>query len=343
VPATDLTGQITGTQITDNAITTSKIAANSVTATQINAGAVTADKVSAGAISADKIAANAVTADKVAANAITAAKIAAGSIESDKLAANSVIAGKIAAGAVNADQIAANAVVSAKIAAGQITADKIATDAVTADKILAGSIITSKIAAGAVTANAIAANSITAENAAISNLAVERIKIANGALSEFEYLNKAVTFNGQTTYGSQVLIESLSFSFPADNNLTPERTVITPRIAPGQVLISLASGTFRATFTITASRNRGGVITSLFTYTMQGWRFDADGTRMSRVFFVPPGVSTAAGLVWLDRGIEYEAGDTITFEFFYQRTRTGSTDAALQVADVALTVQEFFK
>jgi hypothetical protein len=170
VPATDLTGQITGTQITDNAITTSKIAANSVTATQINAGAVTADKVSAGAISADKIAANAVTADKVAANAITAAKIAAGSIESDKLAANSVIAGKIAAGAVNADQIAANAVVSAKIAAGQITADKIATDAVTADKILAGSIITSKIAAGAVTAAQVSAGAITADKLNVSSL-----------------------------------------------------------------------------------------------------------------------------------------------------------------------------
>jgi len=170
VPATDLTGQITGTQITDNAITTSKIAANSVTATQIDAGAVTADKVSAGAISADKIAANAVSADKIAANAVTAAKISAGSIESDKLAANSVIAGKIAAGAVNADQIAANAVVSAKIAAGQITADKIATDAVTADKILAGSIITSKIAAGQITAATIAAGAVTADKLNVSSL-----------------------------------------------------------------------------------------------------------------------------------------------------------------------------
>jgi hypothetical protein len=203
VPATDLTGQITGTQITDNAITTSKIAANSVTATQINAGAVTADKVSAGAISADKIAANAVTADKVSANAITAAKIAAGSIESDKLAANSVIAGKISAGAVNADQIAANAVVSAKIAAGQITADKIATDAVTADKILAGSIIASKIAAGAVTAAAIAANDVITNsaqitdgiitNAKIGNLEVNSAKIADLSIETLKIAGNAVT------------------------------------------------------------------------------------------------------------------------------------------------------
>ena len=170
VPATDLTGQITGTQITDNAITSSKIAANAIEAGQISAGAVTADKVSAGAISADKIAANAVSADKIAANAVTAAKISAGSIESDKLAANSVIAGKIAAGAVNADQIAANAIVSAKIAAGSITADKIATDAVTADKILAGSILTSKIAAGQITAATIAAGAVTADKLNVASL-----------------------------------------------------------------------------------------------------------------------------------------------------------------------------
>jgi hypothetical protein len=214
VPATDLTGQITGTQITDNAITTSKIAANSVTATQINAGAVTADKVSAGAISADKIAANAVTADKVAANAITAAKIAAGSIESDKLAANSVIAGKIAAGAVNADQIAANAVVSAKIAAGQITADKIATDAVTADKILAGSIITSKIAAGAVTAAAIAANNVITNSAQISDAVIVNAKIANATIETAKIGSNQVTF----TVGAYATntINSGAVSSPAD-------------------------------------------------------------------------------------------------------------------------------
>jgi hypothetical protein len=184
VPATDLTGQITGTQITDNAITTTKIAAGSIEAGQIVAGAITAEKITAGAVSADKIAANAVTADKILANSVTAAKIAAGSVEADKLAANSVVAGKIAAGAVNANQIAANAIVSAKIAAGQITADKIATDAITADKILAGSIITSKIAVGAVTAATLAANNVVTTSAQITDGIITNAKIGNTIQSD---------------------------------------------------------------------------------------------------------------------------------------------------------------
>jgi hypothetical protein len=152
VPATDLSGQITETQISDNAITTTKIAANAVTATTIDAGAITAAKISAGAVSADAIAANAITSVKIAADAITAGKIAANAVEADAITANAITTGKIAAGAVSADQIAANAVVADKIFASAVTADKIATDAVTANKIAAASIIASKIAAGAVTA-----------------------------------------------------------------------------------------------------------------------------------------------------------------------------------------------
>lgn len=65
VPAVDITGQITSTQITDGAISTPKLAANSVTASQIAANTITAAQ----------IASNAVTADEIAAGAVTAAKI----------------------------------------------------------------------------------------------------------------------------------------------------------------------------------------------------------------------------------------------------------------------------
>ncbi len=63
--ATDLTGQITTTQITDNAITTGKIAANAVTATQILAGSITTGKIAAGAVTATEVAAGAITASKL--------------------------------------------------------------------------------------------------------------------------------------------------------------------------------------------------------------------------------------------------------------------------------------
>ena len=177
VPATDVTGQITGTQISDNAITTSKIAANQITANEIasnavtadkvSAGSITADKVAAGAISADKIAANAITATKIAADAVTADKIAANAVDADAIAANSITTGKIAAGAVNADQIAANAVTSAKIFAGAVTTDKLSAGVVTADKIASGAIITSKLAAGAVTADKMSVNELSAVSAQI--------------------------------------------------------------------------------------------------------------------------------------------------------------------------------
>jgi hypothetical protein len=347
VPATDLTGQITGTQITDNAITTSKIAANAVEAGQILAGAVTAEKVAAGAISADKIAANAVSADKIAANAVTAAKISAGAIESDKLAANSVIAGKIATGAVNADQIAANAVVSAKIAAGQITADKIATDAVTADKILAGSIIASKIAAGAVTANAIAANSITAENAAISNLAVQRIKIANGAVSSVSVVADYSTILDPETYNADRLMWTTSITLSSTDADVPERILLQPYILEViPTVISLnSSSTVRACYVfvkheIIVRRSDGTVrVSGTVAQPLWGW---AARSSMTYAPF-PTAVTQRARLLTKPSGA-YAAGDTIESKFYFRSERGNTGDRfKADYYGMALQYEEFFK
>ena len=80
VPAVDLAGAITTTQITDNAITTAKIAAGAITATQIAAGTITASQIAANTITAGQIAAGAVTASEIAASAITATKIFVGDL-----------------------------------------------------------------------------------------------------------------------------------------------------------------------------------------------------------------------------------------------------------------------
>lgn len=79
VPAVDVTGQITTTQITDSAISTAKLSANAVTTAKLATGAVTADT----------IAANAITAGKIAAAAISSTEIAAGSISVDRLSSSS--------------------------------------------------------------------------------------------------------------------------------------------------------------------------------------------------------------------------------------------------------------
>ena len=72
VAAVDITGTITTTQITDDAITSPKIAANAVTASEIAANAVTATAIATDAVTANKIQAGAVTAAKISVTSLSA-------------------------------------------------------------------------------------------------------------------------------------------------------------------------------------------------------------------------------------------------------------------------------
>jgi hypothetical protein len=85
VQTVDLSGQINGTQITNDAISTPHIQANSINATKIAAGAITAGHMTANSITAGSIAAGAVNATHIAANAIQAQHIQAGTITANKL------------------------------------------------------------------------------------------------------------------------------------------------------------------------------------------------------------------------------------------------------------------
>ena len=87
VPTTDLTGQITETQITDDAITTPKIAADAVVAEHVSAGAIEAEHLAADSVTAGSIQAGAVSTSELAADAITADKIQADAVGADQLAA----------------------------------------------------------------------------------------------------------------------------------------------------------------------------------------------------------------------------------------------------------------
>lgn len=109
VPTSDLTGQITTTQITDNAITTAKVAANAITAGQIAANTITAGQIAADTITSGQIAAGAITADEIASNAVISSKILAGAVTADKITVNSLSAinanmGSITAGNITLDQ-----------------------------------------------------------------------------------------------------------------------------------------------------------------------------------------------------------------------------------------------
>lgn len=99
--AADIAGQITTTQIADDAISTPKLAAGAVTAAKITAGAVTADAIQAGAINAAKIAAGSITSDKIGTGAVTADKILAGSVTAAKVSITNLQALSAQLGAVN--------------------------------------------------------------------------------------------------------------------------------------------------------------------------------------------------------------------------------------------------
>lgn len=81
VPTTDLTGQITGVQITNNAVTAAKIAANTITASEINATSIRSAVLIANSITTGMIQAGAITASEIAAGAITASKMAIATTE----------------------------------------------------------------------------------------------------------------------------------------------------------------------------------------------------------------------------------------------------------------------
>ena len=240
--ATNISGQIVGVQISDDAITASKIAtnavtadavaANSITADAIQSNAVTAAKITAGAISADKIATNAVTAGKVAADAITAGTIAAGAINASDLFVSGVIqSAAIGTGAIVTNKLAASSVITSKIGAGAVTADKISVSELSAIAADLGTIQvgTANIANSAITSAKIAdANIINAKiadaaitTAKINNLAVDTIKIADQAVTipSFEFTaNPASIFQNTfsiTTTGAPLI---LNVSFVGTGN-----------------------------------------------------------------------------------------------------------------------------
>ena len=194
VPSDDLTGQITETQITDNAISTPKLSAEAVTAAKIAAATITSSKIAAdtieagniaaGAIDVDELAANAVVSSKIAADAIVAEKIAAGEIDTEHLKASAVTAAKIAAGAITASEIAADTITASEIASNTITATQIAAETITAAEIESGAITTDKLEALAITASKIAVNAITSGK--ITADAITTAKIAAGAIGADE-------------------------------------------------------------------------------------------------------------------------------------------------------------
>ena len=207
--ATNITGQIVGVQISDDAITASKIATNAVTA--------------------DAIAANSIESDAIQANAITAAKITSGAISADKIATNAITAGKIATDAITAGTIAAGAINASDLfVSGVIQADAIGTGAIISDKIAAGSILASKIGTGAITADKISVGAITADKIGANEIGITQIapslesanyvpdesgwRITKDGIIEISDLQARGVIEGSTISGSSIVGSSIQAS-----------------------------------------------------------------------------------------------------------------------------------
>lgn len=191
VSTTDLSGQISGPQIQDEAISNAKIAVDAIQGDVIAAAAIDGTKIADNAISAVKIADLAVDTSKLALEAVTEDIIAASAITETKISDSAITTNKINASAITAGKIAADAVTANKIEANAVTADKINASAVTADKINAGAVTTAKISAGAVTAGEIAANTITSSQIAAD--AITANEIAAGAVNAEQINAGAIT------------------------------------------------------------------------------------------------------------------------------------------------------
>lgn len=207
ISTADLSGQVSGPQIADDAISNAKIAVDAIQGDVIAAGAIDGNKIADDAISAVKIAEDAVTEAKLANEAVTEDIIAAGAITTVKIADTAIDANKIADAAVTAAKIGSGAVETAKIANDAITTDLIAAGAITETEIGTDAVTTSKIANNAVTSDVIAASAITeteiADSAVTANKvgdsAIVAAKIATDAVTSAKIATDAVTTDAIAT------------------------------------------------------------------------------------------------------------------------------------------------
>ena len=193
VPTTDLSGQITTTQITDDAITSPKILAGTITASDIAAGTITATEIATNAITSDEILAGAVIAGKIGASAVTATELAADSVTSAKIVAGTIVASDIGAGVITGTLIAADTIAAGNIAAGAITSSEINADAVTTDKIAAGAVQAADIQAGAITSTHVSTNQIITATANIGDGLITSAKIADATIATADIGSAQIT------------------------------------------------------------------------------------------------------------------------------------------------------
>lgn len=230
VATVDLSGTVTGTQIAASTITGGNIAANTITGSNIAANTITAGLIQAGAISTTQLAAGSVTSTIIAANTITSSNIAANTIVSGNIAANTITGGNIAASTITSSNIAANTIVAGNISAGTITAAQIAANTIGASQLITGSAI--------ITNTAQMSNAVIT-TAAIADLAVSSLKLANQSV--FVPVTSSATGVNISNTTADVSITSVAITLDSTFNTTSNPTAGVSVIATVNMVTGLSS------------------------------------------------------------------------------------------------------
>lgn len=197
IPASTITGQLTNAQL--EAIAAAKIT-GTITGTQISENAVETGHIKADAITSAKILAGTIVSGDIAAGEIKATNIAASAIESSHIKAEAVEAGDIKAATITASQIAAST----------ITATQIASETITGAKIAAGTIVASKLSVtelSSITANLGSVTAGTVTGATIrtsaSNPKVQMTSAGFAVLDESGSEPLAITTEGMRLFSGE--------------------------------------------------------------------------------------------------------------------------------------------
>ena len=266
ISAAKITGTLTDSQLA--AISAAKITGTltdaqlaAISAAKIT-GQITTTQITNNAITTGKLATGAVTANEIAANTITAGQIAALTITSAQIAANTITASQIAALTITSAQIAANTITASQIAADTITSGQIAANAITSSELNAGAVIAGKIAAGTIVSGDIAASTITGTN--IAGSTITGSNIAAGTITASNLVANTIT-------AGQIQAGAIGTTELAANAVTAAKiaagTITTNEIAANTITAgNIAAGTITATqiagATITADRLVSGTITA---------------------------------------------------------------------------------
>lgn len=206
VPAAQITGTVTNSQLAADAADTTQIKDGAVTTVKIASGAVTTAKIASGAIDSTLLASGAVTSSAIASGAVGSSALATGAVGSGALATGAVASAALGAGAVDATAIGTDAVITAKIQDGAVTSSKLAAGAVDATALGTDAVVTAKIQNAAVTGNKLATGAVDVSTSVVTGA----LPVANGGTGAAS-ASAARTALSAAASGANTDITSLTF------------------------------------------------------------------------------------------------------------------------------------